>query len=76
MKRVVRSKVTREYLRIDGEWSHCLEQAYCFPSTPSVLEIVQKQKLTNVEMVLMINEQPTNWDIVLPLKPQLLTDAA
>jgi hypothetical protein len=76
MKRVVRSKVTQQYLQADGTWSSRLDQACCFLNTPTVLDTVQKYQLTNVEMVLMIADQPTNWDIVLPLRPQLLSDAA
>ena len=76
MKRVVRSRVTQQYLQADGNWSSRLEEACAFLSTPTVLDTVQKYQLTNVEMVLMIADQPTTWDIVLPLRPQLLPDAA
>ena len=68
--------MTHHYLQADGAWSSRLEEAHCFVSTPNVLEMVQTYKLTNVEMVLMIQEQPTPWDIVLPLRPQLLPNAA
>jgi hypothetical protein len=68
--------VTKQYLLADGNWSSRLEEACCFVNTPTVLDTVQRYKLTNVEMVLMINEHPTAWDIVFPLRPQLLSSAA
>jgi len=76
MKRVVRNRVTSQYLQLDGSWCSQLEEAYSFLNTLTALETVQNHKLYNVEMILMIHEQPTAWDIVLPLRPRLLSDAA
>jgi hypothetical protein len=70
-KWVIRSKVTHHYRQADGRWSSRLEEANSFVST-----LKQTHKLTNVEIVLMIHEQPTPWDIVLPLRPRLLPNDA
>ena len=68
--------MTQQYLLANGTWSSQWEEACCFHSTPTVLDTVQKLKLDNVEMVLMMADQPTTWDIILPLRPLALPYAA
>ena len=72
MKRVVRSKLTQKYFQADGNWSSCLDKAYNFVNTHLVLETVRNYRLTDVELILMIADQPTVWDIVLPLRSQIV----
>src|SRR5689334_3877508 len=72
MKRVVRSKSTQKFFQADGNWSNCLEQAYNFANTPLALETVRRYRLTDVELILMIEDQPNAWDIVLPLRSQIV----
>jgi hypothetical protein len=68
MKRIVRDKATRAYLSADGKWASDHQVAQEFPNMNSVWSVIQKQRLTGVELVLVVGESRSDdYDIVLPL---------
>ena len=74
MKHLVRNRATQAYLCADGGWSENVSVAVRFEDTMSMLTeiltlgVVDK---TNLEMVLMIGEEPSSLDVVLPLFPAI-----
>ena len=67
MKRVIRSKASGKYLQDDGAWSEDPEHAVCFEDLLSALKAVKKHELTNVELVLMMREEPSSYDVAMEL---------
>ena len=68
MNRIIRKKGTRLYLSSEGGWATDWRQAQGFESMESVLSVMEKQKLTDVELVMVMGENPSeDYDVVLPL---------
>ena len=69
MKRVIKSKATNLYLRIDGTWTSNAGEAADFPNSMAAIQAKALFSLDNVEMILQIGVTPNElYDIVLPLK--------
>jgi len=66
MKRLIRNKTTRQYLQEDGTWGST-EDALDFDSMSDVIKFVQNGSFTDVELVLTIEDKPSEYDITLDL---------
>jgi len=60
MKRIVRHKTTRQYLSDDGTWATHYRSARDFENVESAIFEVQKLKLKNVELVLVMGKTPSD----------------
>lgn len=67
VKRVIRRKGGGVYLSADGKWVADSRLAQDFANAEMALSAVQGLRLQNVELVLLIGEQPSEYDIALPL---------
>jgi hypothetical protein len=68
MKRLVRNKLTRAFLKTDGGWAADFHSAENFADVKSVMEACQSHGLANVELVLVMGSEPSAYyDIALPL---------
>ncbi len=68
MKRFVRNLVTRDYLGHGGQWTKEACQAQHFDSIHQVFELQRRLRLTKIELVLQMGEEPSKeYDIALPL---------
>lgn len=70
MKHIVRSKATRAYLSTDGKWVPDCRLARDFRSVELVISEVQRLMLRDVELVLLMGEQPSEYDVTLGLFPR------
>lgn len=68
MKRVIRNKADGKYFQGDGAWSDQLSQAVCFEDFLSAVKAAKEHKLASVELVLMMGEEPSAYDIAMELK--------
>ena len=68
MKRLIRNKKTREFLQGDGTWGKA-DSALDFDSLSDVISFVQDGSLTEVELVLLIENTPSQYDVTLDLNP-------
>ena len=68
MKRVIRNKNTRQYLQENGSWGKP-DSALDFDSLSDVVNFVQQRSLTDVELVLMMGDAPSVYDVILHLDP-------
>lgn len=68
MRRVIRSKNTRQYLRTDGTWTRCSDKATNFPSAADAVAVKQRYDLRQVEIVLEMLDAPhPRYDLIVPL---------
>jgi len=67
MKRLIRNKATREYFKADGTWTRDTSAAHDFPDIRSVLKTEQDHNLEDVELVLLMGEKPSSYDVTVPL---------
>lgn len=68
MKRVIRSKSTKLYLRKDGSWTNNHAEAADFADTQSAMNMQRQYRLNGVEIVLQMGLAPNpQYDVVLPL---------
>jgi len=67
MKRLIRNKPTGQFLKSDGSWTKDASAAMSYPNVRSVLAAEEKFNLRDAEIVLMIQEKPSRYDIALPL---------
>ena len=67
MKRFIRNKKTLQYLKSDGLWTNDIKSAMVFADAMCVNLICMQRKLEDVEAVLVIGEQPSPHDIIVPL---------
>ena len=67
MKRVIRSRATGEYLQADGTWSGRFDEAVCFQNTMAVLKMIQTYRLVDVELVLVMGDKVSSYDVSLKL---------
>ena len=64
MKKVIRHKTTRAFFTA-GDWTKDFEEAEKFFDMPSLLKAQEKYNLSDVEIVLLMKEQPSQYDVVL-----------
>ena len=68
MKRVIRSRSTGEFLADNSAWTKELMRALMFPDLASAMAFRDGLGLRNVELVLVVGEEPKSiYDVVLPL---------
>ena len=67
MTRLLRNKLTKEYFRRDGTWTKDTAAAREFQDIRSVVKAEQEHQLQNIELVLLMGDQPSTYDVVLPL---------
>jgi hypothetical protein len=68
MKRLLRDRVTQAYLGRDGKWTSHVRSAEHFENTGVVVMRAQALRQKQLEVVLMLHDLPSSWDIVLPLQ--------
>jgi hypothetical protein len=66
MKRLIRKKVTGEFLNADGTWTHDFSKARDFPNMLAVSKAQKDRRLEGIELVL-VADKPGEAEVVLPL---------
>lgn len=74
LKHTIRSKATRTYLSADGKWVSDCRLAQDFQTPAVAISEVRKLKLRDVELVLLMGQQGSEYDVVLPMLPSELYD--
>jgi hypothetical protein len=64
--KVIRHNKTHNFFA-DGDWTTDFHAAEKFSDTLSVLKRKQEYKLKNVDVVLVMGDRPSSYDIALPL---------
>jgi hypothetical protein len=70
MKRLIRSKATSKYFASDGTWTAnpgCAEE---FPDIRSLLRAKRKHELLDVEIVFLMQQTSSRYDVIIPLQPE------
>jgi hypothetical protein len=68
MRRVIRSKRTRQYLRKDGTWTRFSETAKDFSNAADAVTAKERYRLGQVEIVLQMLDAPhPRYDVIVPL---------
>lgn len=67
MRRLIRNRLTGDYLGASDSWGQDYSVAIHFENTISVLRAARLLDRTNLEEVLMVRERPSAFDVVLPL---------
>jgi hypothetical protein len=68
MRRVIRSKNTRQYLRRDGSWTRSADGATNFSSAADAVAAKEHFQLRQVEVVLqMLDASHPRYDMIIPL---------
>ena len=65
MTRVIRKAGKQSYFA-QGEWTSEFERAQKFGDVLSVVQACNEHQLEGVEIVLMIEESPSTYDVVMP----------
>ena len=68
MKRLIRSKADGKYFDGRGRWSDEATRALCFEDSFAAFKAAKKHHLANVELVLMMGEEPSSYDVIMELK--------
>jgi hypothetical protein len=67
MRKLLRDKVTKTYLGMDGTWTPDCYLAKRFSSTFEVFKEAQLFRKKQLEVVLMYKDAPSQYDLFLPL---------
>lgn len=67
MKRLIRNKTTKEFFQFGGTWTQDAQFARNFDDIRSVVKAEQEYRLQNVELVLLMGDKPSKYDVILPL---------
>jgi hypothetical protein len=68
MRRVIRSKSTRQYLEKDGTWSRYSDRAVHFSNAADAVAAKERYHLSQVEIVLQMLDAPNpRYDLIVPL---------
>ena len=65
-RKVIRHRETHAFFAY-GRWSEDYCEAQKFTDTLSLLQMQQRHRLKNIELVLVLGDRPSREDIVLPL---------
>lgn len=65
MRRLVRSKTTGMFLKLDGTWTTRVEEALNFPSIPDAIRACQTYRLHNTELVYKFDHEEL--DVAVPI---------
>ena len=66
LKKVIRNKATRAFFSA-GNWTTDIEAAEKFTDMVSVLQVQKQYQITDAEVVLLMGEQPSMYDVAIPL---------
>ncbi len=66
MKKVIRHKVTRAFF-VEGKWTTDFSNAQKFDDSLSIMEARDRYQIIDAEIVLLMGEKPTPYDVTLPL---------
>ena len=71
MQRLIREKSSGLFLSTDGSWTqeHC--KARRFDSLDALLKTAARLRKGQLEEVLMFSEEPSKYDLSLPISPAL-----
>ena len=67
MKRLIRDKRTKKFLTVTGSWTTDVSAAEDFGNIELVIRDEQHHSLTDVELLMVLEDEPSSYDIVLPL---------
>jgi hypothetical protein len=67
LKRLIRDKLTKKFLTKDGSWTTDVLAAEDFGNIELVIKAEQRHNLTGVELLMVMEDKPDGYDIVLPL---------
>lgn len=68
MRRVIRNKKSRAFLKADGGWAVDFRSAYTFPDIQSAITACARQGVLGAELLLIMGPEPcADYDIALPL---------
>jgi hypothetical protein len=68
MRRVIRNKITRAFLKADGGWAADFHSAHTFPDTQSAMAACAQHRVSGAELLLIMGLEPcADYDIALPL---------
>jgi hypothetical protein len=67
MKRLIRDKGTKQFLTKEGSWTADISAAEDFGNAELAIAAKYNHNLNAVELVMMMEEQPSTYDVVLPL---------
>jgi len=70
MKRLIRNKATGKFLKPTGTWSKDASMAMNFSDISAAIAISQRFDLWNVELLMMMEDKPSDYDVTLPLGHQ------
>ena len=68
MKRLIRDKRTKRFLTKEGSWTTDVSAAQDFATVRAVIAAKEKFNLTGVELLLLMEEKPSSYDIVIPIQ--------
>jgi hypothetical protein len=70
MRRLIRNRLTHEYLGTDGKWTRDHEAALKFPDAMSLIQYALRLPEPDLDYVIMMEgDTPSPYDLILRLKP-------
>ena len=67
VKRLIRNKQSKKFLTADGSWTTDFSAAEDFGNIELAIKAEQKLNLNGVELLMVMEDKPSRYDIVLPL---------
>jgi hypothetical protein len=67
MKSIVRNKATRAYLSSEGKWVDDFQLAEDFKNADGAIAAVQKIAARDVELVLVMGQSPSDYDVAVSM---------
>ena len=68
VKRLIRNKRTKKFLTSEGTWTTDVLIAQEFATMRAVIKAEQEHDLTGVELLLLMENKPSSYDVALPLR--------
>ena len=68
VKRLIRNKRTKKFLTSKGTWTTDVSVAQDFATMRAVIKAEQQHDLTGVELLLLMENKPSRYDVALPLR--------
>ncbi len=68
MRRLLRDRKTRQYFAPHGNWTQNATEAYHFSDVTALIQRAIALEEYELEEVLMFSEQPSCYDVVLPVR--------
>jgi hypothetical protein len=70
VQRLLRNKATRLYFGKNGDWTRECAEAWHFGSVMALLTMSSRLGSVELEEVLMLDREPSPFDVVVPLPPR------